>query len=537
MAERKIHNYESVILPELTEKEEGFNPDEKGWQKKYIWAVCRYCGNPHRVYGANFKKSGSACHKECRFKEQSEAGSPFADPQIKKKAKENRTKNVSIEELGKRISVGRRKSQSKLEETCLEKYGVRNPFQSEEVKEKIKKTNLEKYGVSHISLSPEIRKRAIQTCIEKYGSKNPCRNLDVQRKISESWKSRVANFPEKYPVISFLRSDEFWEAIKLGESLVSISESSGISYQTIASMLSNDEFKERFRNSYSYPKTQKQNTIANHIEKLGFDVISNTKNIITPYELDIYVPDKKFAMEFNGSAWHSELMLSSAKARRVHFNKYKRCKSEGIELFHLFERTWETRQSQVMNLLKSKLGCNEKIFARKCTINNDHCPSFIDDNHIQPAPSLTKKYFNLLHDGEIVGSMTAATHHRLQLEDSIVLSRLCFKDGITVVGGASRLFKAFKIWASSEGYKKIISWSDNIYTTGGIYQTLGFELEDESEPDYFYWDMRRNEYVAKQSQSKKKSKCPAHMTEREWAMERGLYRIYDCGKKRWVFKI
>lgn len=70
-----------------------------------------------------------------------------------------------------------------------------------------------------------------------------------------------------------------------------------------------------------------------------------------------------------------------------------------------------------------------------------------------------------------------------------------------------------------------------------IYPILGFSMSREYGSDYFYWDARNNRYLSKQSQRKKKVGCPTEITEREWCRERGLYRIWDCGKKLWVLKL
>ncbi len=132
--------------------------------------------------------------------------------------------------------------------------------------------------------------------------------------------------------------------------------------------------------------------------------------------------------------------------------------------------------------------------------------------------------------------MTASKHHRQNSnKDAIVLNRLCFKDNTNVQGGSSKLFSAFKKWAKAEKYSLIISWSDNCWTEGSIYNVLGFNLKKEYGPDYFYWDVKKHKYVSKQSQQKKKVECPDGMTEREWCVERGLFRIWDCGKRLWVF--
>ena len=88
MASRKVFNYESMILDEITIEMEGYHPDKYGRSSaKFVWARCRFCGKPSRIRKGFFNKAGSACHKECRFKEQSLAGSPFKDPKVQEKAK------------------------------------------------------------------------------------------------------------------------------------------------------------------------------------------------------------------------------------------------------------------------------------------------------------------------------------------------------------------------------------------------------------------------------------------------------------------
>lgn len=56
--------------------------------------------------------------------------------------------------------------------------------------------------------------------------------------------------------------------------------------------------------------------------------------------------------------------------------------------------------------------------------------------------------------------------------------------------------------------------------------------------DYCYVDMKNpKRRFSKQSQSKKRSQCPAHLTELQWANERSLSRIWDCGKTRWECEV
>jgi GNAT superfamily N-acetyltransferase len=119
----------------------------------------------------------------------------------------------------------------------------------------------------------------------------------------------------------------------------------------------------------------------------------------------------------------------------------------------------------------------------------------------------------------------------------LVLKRLAFKSGITVVGGSSKLLKYFYEYAKKHGFKKIISWSDNRYSEGNVYKKLGFKLTEEIGPDYGY--VRGLIFYSKQSLNKKRLSFlgATGKTEREMALSLGYYRIWDCGKKRWVIDL
>lgn len=549
MKSRKIFNYESVILIEMTEQKEGYHPDVFGKKSgKFIWAVCRFCGEPSRIRKGFFNNAGSACHKECRFKEQSIAGSPFKDDAVKEKIKKTNLERYGVEhacqnkEIAARISTSKLtpESQEKTIKTNIERYGVSNPFQAEEIKTKIRETCLEKYGTESAMQSLEIQEKTKKTLIEKYGVDNLRKNPEFLEKAKKTFAETIANDEDgHYTRINFVRSEGFWEEVKNGKSIREICEKFNMEYSAVASAVSNDEFKERFRNLYAYPKTQKQKEIENEIKKMGCQVISNAKDVIAPWELDIYIPDKKVAIEFNGSYWHSEDYLTPERAKHKHSRKTKKCQKLDIRLIHIFEATWNKKQEAYLGLIKSVLGCNEqKIGARKCEISFTNCKDFLEKHHIQGYGSRSIKYINLEYEKEIVGTVTASKHHRQNISGNpVVLNRMCFKNNVTVQGGVSKLLDEFKSWAIKEGFDRILTWSDNSLTDGNAYKQNGFVLEDEYGPDYFYWDVKENIYRSKQSQQKKKTGCPEEITEREWCKSHGLHRIWDCGKKLWIFSL
>jgi hypothetical protein len=445
---RKIFNFKSEILVNETMSRFGYSPDTLGKSSaKFIMATCRFCGKPHEIRKGFFNKSGSACHKECKLKEQG-SFSPMLDKNKREKAllaiqkKYGSIYASQNKEIANKISETKKSKKYQDKNHFSRKHSISNPLWTEEVKEKTKQMLLEKYGCDYFTNSDNI-------------------------------------------------------------------------------------------------KQQKQREIYNLLKNENQNCLFSDREAISPLELDIYIPDKKFAIEYNGSFWHSEFFLETKDAKLKHIRKTRLCNEKGIRLFHIFEHDWLNRKVQICNFIKTILGLNtKKIMARKCKIGNEPCVDFINDNHIQGYGQGTIKFFNLICENEIVASMTASHHHRQNNENgNIVLNRLCFKDGVSVQGGSSRLFSEFVKWAKSEKYRSIISWSDSRWTLGKVYEILGFTLSKEYDPDYFYWNVRKNCYVSKQSQQKKKNNCPEGMTERDWCQQNGLWRVWDCGKKKWSYEL
>lgn len=92
--------------------------------------------------------------------------------------------------------------------------------------------------------------------------------------------------------------------------------------------------------------------------------------------------------------------------------------------------------------------------------------------------------YGLYYNDELIAVMSFGKL-RLQItnEGQYELHRYAVKDGYTVVGGANKLLKAFE-----RDYKPkyILSYSDNDYFLGGIYERLGFNNSGQSYPRY-YW--------------------------------------------------
>jgi hypothetical protein len=244
---------------------------------------------------------------------------------------------------------------------------------------------------------------------------------------------------------------------------------------------------------------------------------------INGQELDIYIPELKLGIEYNGIYYHS----AKFKNRLFHTNKTKFFNQQGIKVIHIWDFEWQTRKDQVWNFLQAQLGLNSKVGARNCfidTLDINTALDFCKTNHIQGAPKNVLSAYGCYYKAELVGVVTLSRHHRNIPE--VILSRLCYKSGLTVVGALSKFTKYLK-----QNYAKTIyTWVHKTLSSGESYIKAGWAPVSELPPDYFYVSGSGGQYVSKQSRAKKLMKTPLNMTELQHATKDGLYRVYDCGK-------
>jgi predicted GNAT family N-acyltransferase len=542
---------------------------KKCFQKKKveIFNLKYGCDNPfqseeikQKIVSSNIKKYGTSNptqNKEIRNKQKKTCvekygvENPFQSELIKEKIKQNNLLLYGVENSFQRKEVKEKQKETikkkykvdhysetqeykdKVIKTNLDRYGVEQTLACPKIQEKIKETNIEKYGVENPLASKEIREKIKQTCLELFGVENPLSNSSIRKKIKET------NI-EKYGVENPLASKEIREKIKQTCLELFGVENPMSSPEILSKMIKTciEEYG-RFPTG-NYGKTQDE--IKDWLNSFGFN-FSSDYEVLENKEIDLLDKDKKIGIEYCGLYWHNENSPEPRDAN-YHIGKYRNCLKKNIQLLTIFEDEWKFRKKQCQSHIKSILGiASKKVFARKCEIkeiSREDARLFFESYHIQGSNKLGVVFFGLFYENDLCAVMSLGRHNRQTdvSKKEITLDRLCFKEDYQVVGGASKLFSKCLNWAKSNNYKKIISFSDNRWSLGNVYVKMGFVLEKEYGSDYSYVNTSNpRKRISKQSQRKKATACPENLTEHAWALERGLSRIYDCGKKRWVFNI
>ncbi len=280
-----------------------------------------------------------------------------------------------------------------------------------------------------------------------------------------------------------------------------------------------------------YTNSKYEYEIVDYLKELSpsINIVTNTKKIISPFELDIYLPDFNLAIEFNGLHWHSEL---AGKTKNYHLNKTEKCKEKGIQLIHIFENEWNDNKEIIKSILKNKLKLNKnKIYARKCKIkeiSNEEYNEFLFNNHIQGITK-SKIKIGLFHNDSLV-MISSFSKPRFNKLYEYELIRLASRKDCTIIGGMEKLLTYF---VSSYNPISIISYVDRRYFSGSSYFNSNFfKYKNISSPNYWYIENGKLINRINFQKHKLKSKLKlfdSTLTEWENMQLNGYDRIWDCG--------
>jgi hypothetical protein len=272
--------------------------------------------------------------------------------------------------------------------------------------------------------------------------------------------------------------------------------------------------------------------MANFIkENSDYQVIENTYKVISPYQIDVYIPELKIAFEFNGLYWHNELN----KPKDYHFNKTEMCERLGIQLIHIYEDDWINKKNIIKSRILNILGKSNIVYARKCKIKQtsyNETKFFLDKNHLKGMAN-SNINFGLFYENKMVAIMTFA---KLKKLGEFELLRFCNVLNTNVVGGASKLLKHF---ISQFTPTKLISYADRSWTAENkvsIYKKIGFCKVGKTKPNYFYVmnGIKKSKFNFRKDVLIKEG-FDKNKTEHEIMVGRGIYRIYDSGRLKFEY--
>lgn len=273
--------------------------------------------------------------------------------------------------------------------------------------------------------------------------------------------------------------------------------------------------------------SNEEQLISNWLSK-RVKIKTSDRSTLKGKELDILIPSKNLAIEYNGLYWHTE---DRGKGKNYHLEKTLQSAENGVNLIHIWSHQYHERPLAHKSFLLSNLGLNKNIiYARKTEvreINKQTCTEFLNKYHIQ-GDSQSKYRYGLFLGEKLLSVMTFGVT-RFSKKYSHELLRFCTKYNYTVTGGASKLLAHFVKTIEPES---IVSYADYSRSNGNLYEAIGFNFEHLSPPNYWY---TKNGMVFSRLKFQK-HKLPYilesyddTLTEVQNVINNGYSRFFDCG--------
>lgn len=487
-------------------------------RRKYCYddhyATCQVCGKPFKII--HIDSIPATCSEECKHKQtvatvQNKYGVDYV------------FQDETFKEHSRQVSI--------------DKYGVDNPAKSEVVKNKIKETYREAYGVDHPRKLKEIVAKQKRTLSERYGTPYP--------RMTDASKYSIYEKFRKDPV-TFIH-----ETFVEQPTVSNLMDMCGVNYTTIVTIIHQSRCEDIIKWS-TYSLEEEIKAFIQYIS--ATNIIMHDRSIINPYELDLYIPEFKLAIECNPTATHNSSVCDPwsgpPKTERYHQTKSKLCQEAGVQLIHIFGYEWKYKQDIIKSILRNKLQCNTTVYyARKLSIDDNvpyaECSKFLDENHRQGNCLSSIRLGLRDYEGTLVAVMTfgklrnSISKSLSSHDKDTELLRFCTKLNTSVVGGCSKLFKYF---VNNYEFHAIVSYSDFAHTSGNVYSKLGFEFEHLSDPGYMWVHVSNDKYltrVACQKQNIAKlfntADIDLNMTESQIMMSLNYVKVYDSGACKWIY--
>ena len=434
MATRVYVNDEKNPVSSIEELENKY--DKRYLSEKFFYCKCEKCGKilqkKYYLYtGKNYGIPPNNCVcRECKF-EKTMVKKYGSTRFLIDKARKSMMKKYGSTSTAQFIDYSKIDQKARVEkykETCIEKYGVDNPAKAQVVKDKMIKTNLQRYGETHACKLPEMRKKLSEIAKARPEFKSAAISHETHL------ANRLAEVKEKQ--LEWLDSDKF-------RGKFDKKANKAIKYTfkcKKCGLVFEDEFcVDQYGNSYpicqacnpksavnggrSKPEIELSSCIRDFYSG---PVLENYRKVLAKNkELDIYIPDLKFAVEFNGTFWHGytkynyEDGVDLEEFKTNFLSKKDECESLGIRLITIPESLYSIKRTAILNYLKTEIAGNTLDEYEIREVDYQQVLEFIEDYSVKNIlQNNVNKLFGVYSNNELCSVVV--------FEKDEVLGNVCF---------------------------------------------------------------------------------------------------------------
>jgi len=274
------------------------------------------------------------------------------------------------------------------------------------------------------------------------------------------------------------------------------------------------------------PKESKsQLQIFEFVQAFEPKAVLSDRSTIAPKELDVWVPSKNFAIEYNGLYWHSSAVLSD---NSYHQKKHEECWKRDINLLSIYEDEWRDKQKIIEGMIRHRINCPVSRWSarnlRLVELTKDRAAFFFNDNHLEGHVRCIVAFG--LEDkstGELLAAMSLRRPFHRKYFNALEVARCCVLAGHSVRGWLGKLTAKAIDFARGKT-SRLITYVDGRVGRGKGYEQSGWTRIDSENIPRFWWTDFHNRF----NRFKYRANRSLGITQEEVARSEGVVAIYGC---------
>lgn len=412
---------------------------------------------------------------------------------------QDKTRKTFNKNCGKDYYFQTDKFKEENKEILLEKYGVDNYAKTDEfkekmndvldeygkqygttftamsqiphIKEKAKQTNMERYGVDHAMKLPEIQKRQGDALEKKYGVRNPRQIEGTNEKILNTLRERygVTGTAQLHIKHKEDMNKDFWLVSFIDKRSGAFDVAKCAQYHGIRDGAVLTWKRKLGINIRNKGGSVIEGDISGLLAQWGIATETKNRKLLRSYnkEVDIYAPEYKIGIEYDGLLFHSQGRRDYGRVRNHDIDhiqkKYYAATENGIKLFNIFESEWrDPAQNRVWQaILKRAFGLLPSVSLDECMIielDTDIADDFFEENSLAPYEH---SEISLGLFGNDTLYAVAQFQPRNLTSGTWDVVRFTINNEYNVAGALSELIKAFVVKAP--GISEVSAYADLRY--------------------------------------------------------------------------
>jgi hypothetical protein len=299
--------------------------------------------------------------------------------------------------------------------------------------------------------------------------------------------------------------------------------------------------KTTFKPKKIYKRSKGEDKIIEFLQEHDINIISNERNLLDGFEVDIYLPNYNIGIEYNGAYFHSE--YNGKKDINYHKAKTNLLESKNIKLIHLFDSDINNNIDKVKKMLLDFIGINLISITENDYIieyiNEETKNNFISDNSINII-DVSKYNIGCLVNKEIVSLMCFDFY-----DNEIIINNYINKLGYKIENDYKLIFNKIKSEFDVKIFKGYYNKLWNNFENN-IFEKLGFIKNKNTDPDFYYIKFSgsdKNRLIIKNIFTEDIIKQRFHeiysenKTIDQMLFECGYDRLWDSGKIEYIYNL